>query len=151
MDSKDKILTKKSGKSAFSIVLIAAASVVALIGIVLLVNNIVLFNKTVSQYVAQGYPADMVRSELLPTQLLPGLFESIGVYGGIAFVLFGIAVVNKKVSKLFAMLGNTEACNEIVEESVMEQNAAEAENAEVPENLEITENTETVEEAEKAE
>lgn len=97
---------KKPKRPAGSIVLYVAAIAVTIIGVAYLVTNIVLFQKTVVQYVAQGYPADAVVSQLLPTQLLPGIYEPIAVYGGIALILFGVGMINQKISKCLRMLGN---------------------------------------------
>ncbi|WP_407306920.1 hypothetical protein [Desulfosporosinus sp. SB140] len=88
---------KKSKGPAGSLVLYIASIVVALMGLAYLVTNIVLFQKAVAQYVAQGYPAVTVTSQLIPSQLLPGIYEPIGVYGGIALLLFGVGMLNQKL------------------------------------------------------
>ena len=98
MGIKEKKVSKKSKESSITIIMYVVASVVALIGVALLVNNIILFKSTVSQAVAQGYDIATVRKALLTSQLLPGMFEPIGIYGGIAFLLLGVGKVNKKVS-----------------------------------------------------
>ncbi|WP_199241771.1 hypothetical protein [Desulfosporosinus sp. Sb-LF] len=95
---------KKSKRPAGSIVLYVAAIVVTIIGVAFLVTNIVLFQKSLAQYVAQGYAAADVASQLIPSQLLPGIYEPIGVYGGIALILFGAGVINQKISKSLKML-----------------------------------------------
>ena len=97
---------KKSKRPAGSIVLYVAAIVVTIIGVAYLVTNIVLFQKSVAQYVAQGYAAADVASQLLPSQLLPGIYEPIAVYGGIALILFGAGMINQKISKCLKMLGD---------------------------------------------
>lgn len=94
----------KSKKFSISIVLYIVASVVALVGIASLVNNILLFRNSVNQYVAQGYSVATVNKQLIPSQLLPGIFQSIALYGGIAFVLLGAGIINKKVSKCLILL-----------------------------------------------
>lgn len=136
MESKDK---KMTGKSTFSTVLYVVASVAALIGVAALVNNVLLFKNTVAQYVAQGYTADIVMKQLVPAQLLPGIFEPVALYGGIAFILFGIGIVNKKVSKCLMMLSDTNECNEAVVEETAVQNAADEENTETQEQTETSE------------
>lgn len=158
MKAKNKNVPEKLGKSSISIVMYSVASVVAIIGIALLVNNILLFKSTVNQYVAQGYTAATVTTELLKSQLLPGIFEPVAVYGGIAFVLLGVGIVNKKVSKCLMLLTKVEDGNDTIEESIVEENIVEQndgylENAEMTETMEgteATEKTETVEEDKKA-
>lgn len=97
---------KKSKRPAGTIVLYVAAIVVTIIGVAYLVTNIVLFQKSMAQYVAQGYAAADVTSQLLPSQLLPGIYEPIAVYGGIALILFGAGMINQKISKGLKMLGD---------------------------------------------
>lgn len=104
MFKRDKALMK-SKRPAGSIVLYVAAIVVTIIGVAYLVTNIVLFQNSVAQYVAQGYAAVDVTSQLLPSQLLPGIYEPIAVYGGIALILFGAGMINQKISKCLKMLG----------------------------------------------
>ena len=122
MKRKAKDLSKKSGKFIISIILYVVASVVAIVGVALLVNNIFLFKNTVSQYVAQGYSAQTVINELMTSQLLPGIFEPVAVYGGIAFLLLGAGIINKKVSKCLTMLTKVEVYNDVIEGSIMEEN-----------------------------
>lgn len=98
-------------KSAVSIVLYVAAVVVALIGVALLINNVLLFKNTVNQYVAQGYPAADVIKQLVPSQLIPGILQPVGVYLGIAFILFGTGIINQKVSGCLIHLTDDEICN----------------------------------------
>jgi hypothetical protein len=148
MKRKDKNLSKKSGKFIISIVLYVVASVVAIAGVALIVNNIFLFKNTVSQYVAQGYSAQTVMNELMTSQLLPGILEPVAVYGGIAFLLLGAGIINKKVSKCLTLLTKVEVCNNVIKESILEenveavdvsdQNFADAENAEKAQQTEIS-------------
>ncbi|AHF07017.1 hypothetical protein [Desulfitobacterium metallireducens] len=91
-----------------SIVLYTAGTVVALIAIAFLVNNILLFKNVVAQYVDQGYPSSEVLSQLIPNQLLPGVFEPVAVYGGIAFLLIGVGIINRKVSEGLKILTKDE-------------------------------------------
>lgn len=75
-----------------------AALAVALFGLAFLINNVWLFRDAVNQYVTQGYPlADVVRG-LLPGQLIPGVFEPIAIYGGIAMLLRGAASINYRLT-----------------------------------------------------
>lgn len=111
MESKDKNIPKKSGKSSFTIVMYITALIVAILAITLLVDNIYLFRSAVNQYVAQGYPATTVTSQLIPSQLLPGIIEPVAGYGGVAFVLFGIGIINKKISKHSVVLTENDMKN----------------------------------------
>ncbi len=141
MKVKSKNVSKKS---VISIVLYVVAAVVAIMGVALLVNNVFLFQSTVKQYVAQGYSAATVRNELMTSQLLPGVFQPVAVYGGIAFLLLGVGIVNKKVSKCLILLTKAEVCNDVIEEDVVDPNVVNVENAET------TKETETVEDIQKA-
>jgi len=87
-----------SAKSAGTIVLYVAAAIVFLVGVATLVLNIMNYNSIVESYVAQGYPAEMVTKQLLTGTLLPQVFEAVGLYFGIACALFGLGMINKKVS-----------------------------------------------------
>ena len=135
MKRKAKHLSKKSGKFIISTVLYVVASLVAIIGVALLVNNVFLFKNTVSQYVAQGYSAQTVINELMTSQLLPGIFEPVAVYGGIAFILLAAGKINKKVSKCLTLLTKVEVYNDVIEESILDENIvvdeAKVEDAEV--------------------
>ncbi|WP_190972258.1 hypothetical protein [Clostridium sp. HV4-5-A1G] len=125
---------KNSRKFSASVVFYAVSLVIALIGIALLVNNILFFRSTVNNYVAQGYSYADVVKQLIPSQLLPGIFEPIAVYGGIAIVLLGVGIVNKKISKCLTLLkGST------VEENTAEQNADHLENTKTTEQIEFAE------------
>ncbi|HVJ48628.1 hypothetical protein [Desulfitobacterium sp.] len=104
-----KLKRKESSKHPISsIVLYIVAILVTLIAIAFLVNNVLLFKNSVAQYVAQGYPSAEVVKQLIPNQLLPGIFEPIAVYGGIAFILFATGIINQKVSKCLTVLAKPE-------------------------------------------
>ncbi|WP_243108119.1 hypothetical protein [Clostridium sp. JN-9] len=133
MAQKDKKTSKESKRFSISIVMYVAAVIVAILGITALVNNIILFKGTVAQYVAQGYEASTVNKLLIPSQLLPGIFEPIAVYWGIALVLVGAGIINKKVSKCLVLLGKEEVCNNSAEENIIEKNAHEENNTEIKE------------------
>lgn len=135
MKLKDK---KKSRKFSISIVFYAVSLVIAVVGAALLVNNIIFFRSTVNNYVAQGYSSADVIKQLVPSQLLPGIFEPIAVYGGIAVVLLGLGIVNKKVSKCLSLL-KKENVYDTTEENTLEENSSEAENTETSEHTEFTE------------
>lgn len=133
MKLKDKSMPKKSEKFTVSTVLYIVASVVALVGVALLVDNVFLFRDTVNQYVDQGYPVATVIKQLIPAQLLPGVFEPIGIYGGIAFILLGAGMINKKVSRCLELLNKAD----IIKESILEQNSIDVENLEIIEQAEF--------------
>lgn len=125
--------SKKSGKSRVpfsSIILYIAAVISFLIAAAALVNNIILFKDNIEHYVQQGYPFAEVFKGLLPSQLLPGIFEPVAVYMGIALVLFAAGLINQKVSKLINLLVNSD-----VPENTESEDTAEV----------INEDTETVE------
>lgn len=136
MKPEEKNMPKKSKKLSISIVLNVAASVIALVGVALLVNNIILFRNTVSGYVSQGYAAAAVLNQLIPSQLLPGIFEPVAVYGGIAIALLGVGIANKKVSQCLMLLNKEDACNDVIEENIIEQNVSDTENTEAIEQAE---------------
>lgn len=105
---KDKAASNKTGRSPVAIILYIAAAVVALVGIALLIDNIYIYKSTIDQYVAQGYPAAEVMKSIIPAQLLPGIFDPVAVYGGIALILMGVGMANKKLSKLLAAQAGAE-------------------------------------------
>ena len=139
MESNTKNVSEKSKKSVITIIMFVVAAVVTILGVALLVNNVLLFKSTVNQYVAQGYTAATVKKELMTSQLLPGIFEPVAVYGDIAFLLLGVGIVNKKVSKCLILLSKAEVCSDIVKENIVDQNVVNVEN------VEKTKQTETVE------
>ena len=120
-------VSKKTKKSALSIVMYISASIVALLAVSLLVNNIILFNNNVAMYVDQGYPANVIVKQLIPSMLLPGIFESIAVYGGIALVLLAAGLINQNISKCLILLTKTEDCDDAVQDSMLDDNLTEAE------------------------
>jgi len=128
-----------SKKSIISIALYVVAIVVALLGVALLVTNMLLFKSTVSQAVAQGYAVATVRKALLTSQLLPGIFQPVAVYGGIAFLLFGAGVINNKVSKCLTLLTKVEICNDIVQDDIVNQEVVNVENVETTEQIKTPE------------
>ena len=85
-------------------VMYACACITGLVAIAALVNNVRLYNNSISQYVAQGYAKAQVVQQLLPAQLLPGIFEPVAVYGGIAIALVGVGIIIKKLSKSISLL-----------------------------------------------
>jgi len=139
MENKQKNVARRSKGTTFSIAMYAVASIVALIGVALLANNIILYKSTVSQAVTQGYDIATVRKAVLTSQLLPGIFEPIGIYGGIAFLLLGVGKVNKKVSNYLMLLTKVEVDQNIIEEIAVDV-----------ENIETNQQIETQQDIEKA-
>ena len=144
MEIKKVKLSKKSGRSGISTGMYIVSAVVAVIGVALLFDNLLLFKRTVDQYVGQGYATSVVIKELLPS-LLPQIFEPIAIYGGIAFVLLGVGIVNNKVSKCLTMLTKVDVSSDVIEENIVEENIEKQDVLDI-DNAEIIEHTETVEE-----
>ena len=109
MKSNQKKLTS-------SVVLYVAAGIIAILGTVLLVSNVILYRNNVAQYVAQGNPIKAVTAQLIPTQLIPGIFEPISIYWGIALLLIGAGIINQKVSKHLELLTKSEVHDTTVKE-----------------------------------
>jgi hypothetical protein len=101
-------------------------AIAALAAVALLVLNIMAFLDAVDYYQAMGYPSGEVYKQLIPTQLLPGIFEPLAVYGGIAFLLFYIGGMNRKISACQASLSEPESGSN-PEESVAEPEVVEEE------------------------
>jgi len=130
---KNKDVIEKKREFPISKVLYVIASIVGIMGVVMIADNIYIFKYTVDQYVAQGYTmADVVKG-LVPSQLLPGIFEPIAIYGGIAFILLGLGIANKKISEHLIPLAKVENQDDILEESISEKNLVDVENAEIME------------------
>ncbi|AGX42744.1 hypothetical protein [Clostridium saccharobutylicum] len=119
----------KSKKSTISIVLYVVAAIIAILGIILLINSSLSFKDVVTQYTAKGYPADTVLKKLIPAQFLPQICEIIAMYGGIAFILVGIGIVNKKVSKCLTLLTKDDVDNDNIEEKTSKNDVVAGENA----------------------
>jgi hypothetical protein len=120
-------VSKKTKRSTISIVMYISASIVALLAVSLLIDNIILFNNNVAMYVDQGYPANVIVKQLIPSMLLPGIFEPIAVYGGIALVLLAAGLINQNISKCLILLTKTEDCNDAAQDSMLADNVTEAE------------------------
>jgi len=105
----------KQKKPISSVILYVAASVIAILGTALLFVNILLYRSNVAQYVAQGTAIATVTAQLIPSELIPGIFEPISIYWGIALILIGAGIINQKVSKCLDELTENEVCNTAVE------------------------------------
>lgn len=89
-------------KNKISLVLYIGGSIVAIMGIALLINNIILYNQTIAEYVAQGYDSAEVVAQMPPTQLLPIVFQVIGLYGGVSMILFCMGMIFQKISSFMS-------------------------------------------------
>lgn len=110
----------KSKTPVSSIVLYTFSAISAIVTVVSLSNNVRLYNKAVTYYVAQGSTKAQVTNQLLTSQLMPAIFDSIVAYGGVALILFGAGLINTKVSKCLSMLASAETCNDIIEDPVVD-------------------------------
>jgi len=118
----------KIKKQKSTIALFVAAAFIFIAGTALLVNNVLLYNNNITQYVEQGYSIDTVVAYYLPAQLIPGVLEPIGTIYGISILLVAAAIINQKVSEclIFSKCGNTE------EDKTGETTAKDAETEEIP-------------------
>lgn len=126
MEQNGENQCSKQKKCTSSIVLYSASIVVAVIAAAYLAINIRVFVQTVSQYVQQGYPSGTVLKQLIPMQLLPGIFQPVGIYGGIALILFGIGKINEKLSKCSAEPTETLNDTAVIEDKDVSEKAEEA-------------------------
>lgn len=141
MKVKEKNAQGKSKKFSISTVLYVIASIVAIAGTALLVDNIFIFKTAVAQYITQGYTSSVILESLIPSQLVPSILEPIGLYGGIAFILLGLGIVNTKISKLTAGLSNDEKNNNIIVGNIEVKDIADTEPSET---IEIVDPVKTV-------
>ncbi|MBU3156187.1 hypothetical protein LL037_09445 [Clostridium estertheticum] len=137
---------KASKKSAISITLFISAIVVAILGVVLLVVNIYLYRTSVNQAVAQGYAVATVRKAYVPSQLIPGIFQPIALYGGVALILLAVGKISDKVSKCLAVLTEKEICDDVTYENCEDQVDQDVVNEE---NIETTNPEEILDETQK--
>lgn len=140
----------KQIKSKFSIVLYIAASIIAILGTALLINNVLLYYNNITQYVAQGYSVDTVAAQLIPSQLIPGILEPISIYWGIALLLVGAGIINQKVSKCLEALTESKDFDIVAEESTLKEETVKdtetANDTVTAEGIESIEDNETIEE-----
>ncbi|MGE5423149.1 MAG: hypothetical protein ACM3QW_07780 [Ignavibacteriales bacterium] len=107
---------EKAKKSPGIIIGYVLGSLASLFGAGLLALNIISFTNNYGYYLSQGYPPQMVLQQLVPSQLLPGIFEPIAIYGGIAFLIFTISAISQKVSEGLAALTEANECTEVCKE-----------------------------------
>jgi|LGOV01.1.fsa_nt_gb uncharacterized membrane protein len=125
MNSQKNTSSPNRKHRPLTLVFYIASLVIGLIGIASLINNISLYNKTIAQYVGQGYPASDVISQLLPSQLLPGVFEAIALYGGIALLLFGIGLIYEKIFNSQLSINALTLEDNLTEAVIVEENSSE--------------------------
>lgn len=114
----------KIKKPAIAKALKIGGIVVGLFGLASLINNIIIFMNTIDQYIEQGYPKEMIMEAMVPTQLLPGIFEPIALYGGLGLLLFGAGVM---ACNLLPQKEIVEEAEEIEEEEFEEPVVVESE------------------------
>ena len=112
----------KTKMTKSSIVFFIASAFVAVVGTALIINNVLLYNSNITMYVSQGYSVATVSAQLLPSQLIPGVLEPLGMMYGIAFVLAAAGIINNKISKVLAMSATTS--ESIIPEKEAEETAA---------------------------
>jgi hypothetical protein len=108
--------TTRSKLPKSSIFMYVAAIIVFLIAVAAVVMDVYMFQKTVAQYVEQGYPADLVMKQLIPGQLLPGLFDAVAVYAGVACLLFAAGFINHKIAVILKAVRNEPENNDTTSE-----------------------------------
>lgn len=103
-------------------VLIGASVCTFLVGAASLANTVMAFQAIVTQYSTQGYPVNEILKQLIPSQLLPGIFQSVGMYMGLSIVLFGLASINEKLRPAAVEVEAVETVAEaVVAEEVTEE------------------------------
>lgn len=133
MKLKTKRVHEKSSTPISSIVMYAIATIIVFIAAATLINNVKLYNDAVTYYVSQGSTVAQVTKQLIWSQLLPGIFQPIATYGGIAFILISAGIINNKISKGLVMLSKTEVSENVIEEIISEENVADIDSIEQPE------------------
>lgn len=118
--SIDKSNLTKTTRTPVETLRIVLAVLAALAAVSLLVLNIKSFLDAVNYYLAMGYPSGEVYKQVIPSQLIPGIFEPIAIYGGIAFLLFYVGNLNQKVSKCLASVTEADSGNDAAGESTSE-------------------------------
>lgn len=90
---------KKASTPKGSIFLYIIGVIVAIVGIISLVDYLMLFVNQFSSYLTEGYAYDTVFNYLMPT-LVTQLCSYIATYLGIAVLLFGAGMINTKVFRI---------------------------------------------------
>jgi len=103
-------MNTENKKNPISLTLYIGGVIVAIMGLAVLVTNIKLYSDTYAQAIAMGYDPAQVTAQLLPSQLLPGVFQAIGLYGGIAMLLVCTGLIYQKVA-IYMKQSNNEEIN----------------------------------------
>lgn len=90
--------TAKAKLAKGTLFLYASACAILAIGIASLYNHVSYFNTMVAQYVEQGYPQSEVLAQLMPSQFLPVVYQTISLNLGIALVLVAAAMIYQKTT-----------------------------------------------------
>lgn len=123
MSVNEKNVVGKSKMVTSSIVMFVSAVVVAIIGIASLITNVMVYKSTIASYVAQEAQGATVAQvttaskQLISSQLLPAVFNSIGVYFGIALILVGAGLINNKISTGLKLVNNNNSVTQVAEVS----------------------------------
>lgn len=98
--SKTKKIRKKTNTPKGSMVLYIIGTIVAIVGIISVVDYLMIFATEFSAYLTEGYSYSTVFNYLVPRDLIPQLCSYIATYLGIAVILFGAGIINTKVFKI---------------------------------------------------
>lgn len=111
--TKKKKLKKKSVTPKSSMVLYIIGVIVAIVGIIALVDYLMLFTKEFAAYLAEGNSYDAVFNYLMPNLVLQ-LCSYIATYLGMAVLLFGAGIINTKVFRILnAKISNVNVVKEV--------------------------------------
>ncbi|MDO4534963.1 MAG: hypothetical protein Q4B63_04025 [Clostridium perfringens] len=92
---------KKTNTPKGSMVLYIIGTIVAIVGIISLVDYLMMFASQFSTYLAEGYSYDTVFNSLMPS-LVVQICSYIATYLGIAALLFGAGIINTKVFRILS-------------------------------------------------
>lgn len=90
---------KKTSTPKGSMVLYIIGTIVAIVGIISLVDYLMIFASQFSTYLADGYSYDTVFNYLMPG-LVTQICSYIANYLGIAALLFGAGIINTKIFRI---------------------------------------------------
>ncbi|NMC56058.1 MAG: hypothetical protein GYA50_02400 [Eubacteriaceae bacterium] len=91
---------KKNKNSVYAKFLLVAAFVIALVGVAALTSTIYQFCYYIKEYTAQGYSTAVIVKSFLMTQLVPGVADSLALYGGVSIILFTARKIFIKIFEL---------------------------------------------------
>lgn len=102
---------KKTSTPKGSMFLYIIGTIVAIVGIISIVDYLMIFTTEFSSYLSGGYSYSTVFNYLVPRELIPQLCIYIATYLGIAVLLFGAGIINTKVFRIL----NSKKTNTITE------------------------------------